>query len=175
MHSAGMFTGNKEFDFDDQTKVEIKPGNKLEVQFKGKKFSFTEDGKTKYDNEKGEVVIEYVGLTTDKDATESFAIARFAPCEPGKSGGASDAHYHSYLTEEYYILAGKGNILIDGVDHQVSAGDHIHIPHGKVHQVANHSEYLPLELLVYSIPAWTIMDFHLSTPEVTHQAENKPF
>ena len=42
-------------------------------------------------------------------------------------------HYHKRSTELYYVLAGDGSVILDGVEHSVSTGSLIHIPPGVVH------------------------------------------
>lgn len=62
---------------------------------------------------------------------QSLAEARLPP------DSATTPHYHPRTEEIYYILAGSGRMQIDGEVRDVSHGDAIAIPPGKVHQIRN--------------------------------------
>jgi mannose-6-phosphate isomerase-like protein (cupin superfamily) len=62
---------------------------------------------------------------------QSLAEARIA------AGGRTTPHFHSQTEEIYYILAGRGQMLIDGETRDVGPGDAIAIPPGAVHQITN--------------------------------------
>ena len=47
------------------------------------------------------------------------------------------AHYHPRAEEIYYILAGRGQMTIDGEMSQVGPGDAIAIPPGAIHTIQN--------------------------------------
>ena len=61
----------------------------------------------------------------------SFALVRFLP------GEDFQAHYHNVMEEDFFILEGKVDIVVDGVKHTLSAGDLIHIEPKEVHYVKN--------------------------------------
>lgn len=52
-------------------------------------------------------------------------------------GATTIAHYHVRTEEIYYITGGRGIMTIDGEHREVSVGDAIAIPPGKVHQIEN--------------------------------------
>ena len=59
----------------------------------------------------------------------NFALVRFLP------GEDFQAHYHNVMEEDFFILEGKVDIIVDGTKHVLSAGDLIHIE--PVHYVKN--------------------------------------
>jgi quercetin dioxygenase-like cupin family protein len=61
----------------------------------------------------------------------NFAIVRFLP------GEDFQAHYHNVMEENFYILEGKVDIVVDGKKNTLSVGDFIHIEPKEVHYVKN--------------------------------------
>ena len=61
----------------------------------------------------------------------NFALVRFMP------GQDFPAHYHNVMEEDFYILSGKVDIVVDGRLNTLSAGQLIHIEPGEVHYVIN--------------------------------------
>lgn len=61
----------------------------------------------------------------------NFAIVQFMP------GQDFQAHYHDIMEENFFILEGKADIVVDGVVHTLSAGDFIHIEPKENHYVKN--------------------------------------
>ncbi|MFT4106073.1 MAG: cupin domain-containing protein [Lacrimispora sp.] len=61
----------------------------------------------------------------------NFAIVQFHP------GQDFTAHYHNVMEENFYILEGEINIVVDGVVHHLKPGDLIHIDPLKVHYCFN--------------------------------------
>jgi mannose-6-phosphate isomerase-like protein (cupin superfamily) len=53
------------------------------------------------------------------------------------SGGRTIPHLHPQTEEIYYILVGRGRMLIDGETREVGPGDAIAIPPGAAHQITN--------------------------------------
>ena len=66
-----------------------------------------------------------------KGPRSNFALVRFKP------GEDFQAHYHNIMEENFYILEGKVDIVVDGKVNTLSAGDMIHIEPGEVHYVRN--------------------------------------
>ncbi|MEO2022256.1 MAG: cupin domain-containing protein [Pirellulaceae bacterium] len=56
-------------------------------------------------------------------------------------------HYHLRSTELYYVLEGKGTVVLDGVEHEVSPGSLVHIPPGVVHSAQGR-----MRVLVIGVP-----------------------
>ena len=56
-------------------------------------------------------------------------------------------HYHKRSTELYYVLEGGGQLLLDGVVHEVKKGSVAHIPPGVVHGARGR-----MRVLVVGIP-----------------------
>ncbi|MFP6767746.1 MAG: cupin domain-containing protein [Planctomycetaceae bacterium] len=67
-------------------------------------------------------------------------------------------HYHKIGTELYYVLDGEGSVMLDDVEHRVTAGSIVHIPPGVVHGARGR-----MRVLVVGIP--DISDDDLYFPE----------
>lgn len=61
----------------------------------------------------------------------NFAIVQFMP------GQDFTAHYHNIMEENFYILEGKIDIVVDGKVNTLSKGDFIHIEPKEVHYCIN--------------------------------------
>ena len=61
----------------------------------------------------------------------NYALVRFNP------GQDFRAHYHNIMEENFFILEGKIDIVVDGVVHTLSEGDFIHIGPNEVHYCRN--------------------------------------
>ncbi|MCA9261835.1 MAG: cupin domain-containing protein [Planctomycetales bacterium] len=63
-------------------------------------------------------------------------------------GEATQTHYHKKATEIYYVLAGTGQIELDGQSFDIGEGDSV-----LIHPGCRHRAVGKLELLVIPIPA----------------------
>jgi len=63
----------------------------------------------------------------------SFSVVKFQP------GQDFNAHLHHVMEEDFYILEGEVDIVVDGVVHHISKGEMIHIEPGEIHYVINNS------------------------------------
>lgn len=61
----------------------------------------------------------------------NFALVRFLP------GEDFHAHYHDVMEENFYILQGKVDVVVDGTSHALAPGDLIHVEPGEAHYVRN--------------------------------------
>lgn len=61
----------------------------------------------------------------------NFALVQFQP------GQDFPAHYHNIMEENFYILEGTVDIVVDGVVHTLKPGQFIHIEPGEIHYVLN--------------------------------------
>jgi len=61
----------------------------------------------------------------------NFAVVRFNP------GEDFQAHYHNVMEEDFFILEGTVDIVVDGKVNTLVAGDLIHIEPGEIHYVIN--------------------------------------
>jgi len=68
------------------------------------------------------------------------------------SGNSTDRHYHALSEEFYFLLEGSGEMEIDGVRREVSAGDAILIPPGAWHQITARE---PLRFLCCCAPPYS--------------------
>jgi len=81
---------------------------------------------------------------------DDFGVARISMTDDHE-------HYHGNTTEVYYVLAGEGNILLDGEPHEIGPDTAILISPGTKHR-ATAKEGQVLDLLVFSIPAYDLGD-----------------
>ena len=61
----------------------------------------------------------------------NFALVAFNPGQDFK------AHYHNVMEENFYILEGEIDIVVDGLVNHLKAGDMIHIEPGEIHYCKN--------------------------------------
>ena len=66
-----------------------------------------------------------------KGPRSNFAHVAFNPGQDFK------AHYHNVMEENFFILEGEVDIVVDGVVNHLKAGDLIHIEPGEIHYVIN--------------------------------------
>ena len=64
----------------------------------------------------------------------NFALVQFMPGQDFK------AHYHNVMEENFYILEGEIDIVVDGVVNHMYPGQMIHIEPGEVH-------YKPIKMI----------------------------
>lgn len=96
----------------------------------------------------GEVVYELMGNAAGGTAAHSLAQVVIPP------GKASRKHYHPVAEESYYILAGQGELDLDGEHITLNPGDAVAILPGAVHQIRTLGD-ADLVLLAVCVPAWT--------------------
>jgi mannose-6-phosphate isomerase-like protein (cupin superfamily) len=82
---------------------------------------------------------------------QSIAEATVAP------GKSTEAHYHIKVEETYYIIQGKGKMVIDTKVCDVAAGDGIVILPGETHYIVNAGNN-HLIFLCFCTPAYTHED-----------------
>ncbi len=56
-----------------------------------------------------------------------------------QAGQDFKAHYHNVMEENFYILEGEVDIVVDGVVNHLRPGQMIHIEPGEIHYVVNNS------------------------------------
>ena len=61
----------------------------------------------------------------------NFAVVQLQPGQDFK------AHYHNIMEEDFFILEGEINIVVDGTVHHLKQGDLIHIEPLEVHYCFN--------------------------------------
>ena len=143
------------FEYEDGVVIEKPAEKSLTFTHAGKSLAFDETGKPKFVYDTGEEVVEFSGIAVGDTHDESLAIARYRPLS------ASNLHEHHHHVEDYYILAGKAKVMVDGKAHMLSPGETITIQSNQVHRVINPSEDEPLMLFVKCMPAWVPEDYHL--------------
>lgn len=63
----------------------------------------------------------------------NFAVVQF------QAGQDFQAHYHNVMEENFFVLEGEVDIVVDGVVHHLVPGDFIHIEPSETHYVLNNS------------------------------------
>lgn len=63
----------------------------------------------------------------------NFALVQF------QAGQDFKAHYHNVMEENFFILEGEVDIIVDGRMNHLKVGDLIHIEPGEIHYVINNS------------------------------------
>lgn len=66
-----------------------------------------------------------------KGPRSNFALVQFQP------GQTFTAHKHHIMEENFFILEGQVDIVVDGVMHHLKEGDLIHIEPEEIHYVMN--------------------------------------
>ena len=79
-------------------------------------------------------------------ANQSLAEAELAP------GQATERHYHARSEELYVVLAGSGEMELDGQRRHVAPGDAVLIPPGARHQIRADGD--PLRFLCCCAPPY---------------------
>jgi mannose-6-phosphate isomerase-like protein (cupin superfamily) len=97
----------------------------------------------------GERVFEMIGRPSKLGGAtkHSFGIAVIGP------NCSTQLHYHPYAEETYYIMKGKGRMIIDGTEHVVQPGDAVLISPPEKHQIFCDGNE-DLEFIVVCAPAW---------------------
>jgi len=74
-------------------------------------------------------------------------------------------HYHKRSTELYYVLAGDGFVMLDGIEQPVVQGSLVHIPPGVVHGARG-----KMRVLVVGIPDIAEDDYYeANTPAASEE------
>lgn len=68
-----------------------------------------------------------------KGSRMNFALVQFQPNQDFK------AHYHNIMEENFYILEGEIDIIVDGKVNHLTKGQFIHIEPGEIHYCINNS------------------------------------
>lgn len=84
----------------------------------------------------GSTIRELHGLATSEARNQSLAEATLAP------GQATERHYHARSEEIYFVVAGEGEMELDGERRRVRPGDAVLIPPGAWHQIRAAEELL---------------------------------
>ena len=88
-------------------------------------------------------------LPDDPDAGQMERVRFFTRCtiEPGVS---RDDHKHADQEQLYYIIAGRGWMMVDGEKQPVRDGDLVYIPRHAMHNIGNDGDQT-LELLLIGV------------------------
>jgi mannose-6-phosphate isomerase-like protein (cupin superfamily) len=95
----------------------------------------------------GSSIRELHGLATSPARNQSLAEATLAP------GQATQRHYHARSEEIYFVVAGEGEMELDGDRRLVTPGDAVLIPPGAWHQIRARGE-APLRFLCACAPPY---------------------
>ncbi len=105
--------------------------------------------KKPFENPTGERIYELVGKPEKLGGAVKHSVG-YVVIPPKKS---SLLHYHPEAEETYYIMKGKGRMLINGKEYFVIAGDAIFIHPNERHQTFSDGGET-LEFIVICAPAW---------------------
>ena len=64
----------------------------------------------------------------------NFAVMRLLPGQDFK------AHYHDVMEENFFLLEGTVDIVVDGEVHHLRPGDFLHVEPGEIHYLVNRSD-----------------------------------
>ena len=95
----------------------------------------------------GSTIRELLGLPTAPVRNQSLAEAALEP------GQATERHYHAETEEIYFVLAGSGEMELEGERAPVAPGDAVPIPPRAWHQIRNTGQE-PLRFLCCCAPAY---------------------
>lgn len=99
----------------------------------------------------GSTIREFLNPRNSPLLSQSLAEATLAP------GQSTTEHYHPLAEEIYFILAGTGEMRLEGEFRLVRPGDAIAIPSGKRHKITNNGSS-ELRLLCCCAPAYSHED-----------------
>jgi quercetin dioxygenase-like cupin family protein len=68
-----------------------------------------------------------------------------------KPGQTMAAHYHNELEETFYVVKGRAAFFVDGVKHELVAGDAVRLEAAERHKVVNESDQ-PTKLVFIKCP-----------------------
>jgi mannose-6-phosphate isomerase-like protein (cupin superfamily) len=102
----------------------------------------------------GSEIREWAGLVSAPAQNLSLAEATVPV------GGATTAHYHRQTEELYLVTAGRGRLVLDGEERELSEGDCALIPPGAHHKIYNVDEQ-PLRIVCACAPAYSDADTEL--------------
>jgi mannose-6-phosphate isomerase-like protein (cupin superfamily) len=105
----------------------------------------------------GSEIRELLAHRNSSIRNQSLAEARLPP------GASTTLHYHPRAEEIYYILAGRGRMLLGEEMADVGPGDAMAIPPGIPHQITNTAQE-PLVFLCCCAPAYEHEDTVLVKP-----------
>jgi mannose-6-phosphate isomerase-like protein (cupin superfamily) len=89
------------------------------------------DGAEPFTTADGSTIRELCGLPSGGTVQQSLAEATL------ESGRSTDRHYHAETEEIYFVLAGSGEMELDGERAAVGPGDAVPIRPGAWHQIRN--------------------------------------
>jgi mannose-6-phosphate isomerase-like protein (cupin superfamily) len=91
------------------------------------------------------------GLSSSPARNQSLAEATIPV------GGATTAHYHRLTEELYLVTSGRGRLIIDGEQREITEGDCALIPPGATHKLHNIGD-VPLRIVCACAPAYSDED-----------------
>ncbi|MBI3333962.1 cupin domain-containing protein [Candidatus Pacearchaeota archaeon] len=98
---------------------------------------------------------EVTSLDTETERTAAGYGLAYGILKPGRK---AIPHYHRTTQELYYVLAGRGKVLISGTSKPVSKGSLIYLPTRTVHGLDNREGTEPLQVLCVSYPPYSDSD-----------------
>ena len=84
-----------------------------------------------------------------RDITEGGFLELVSEFEV-QGGGEVDAHSHP-THEFYYVTSGRGWMVIDGEERQITQGDLVHIPPDAIHSIRPVSEHASIRCFCFAV------------------------
>ena len=84
-----------------------------------------------------------------KDITQGGFLELVSEFEV-QGGGEVDAHSHP-THEFYYVTSGRGWMVIDGEERQISQGDLVHIPPDAIHSIRPVSDHASIRCFCFAV------------------------
>jgi len=102
-----------------------------------------------FENPTGERIYELVGKPEELGGAVRHSVG-YVVISPKRF---SLLHYHPEAEETYYVMKGKGKMLVNGKEYFVNEGDVIFIHPNEQHQIFTDGKE-NLEFIVICAPAW---------------------
>lgn len=102
-----------------------------------------------FENSTGERIYELIGKAKNLGGATKHSVGYVVI--PPKC--FSILHYHPEAEETYYVMKGKGRMMVNGKEHFVNVGDVILIHPNEQHQIFMDGKE-NLEFIVICAPAW---------------------
>ncbi len=93
------------------------------------------------------IALEWISHRNSRAKKQSLAVITIP------QGTTVETHYHKLTEEVYFIMSGKGIMLLNGEKEVVTEGDSIVILPGEKHGIENPYD-VPLIMFVTCVPGW---------------------
>jgi mannose-6-phosphate isomerase-like protein (cupin superfamily) len=95
-------------------------------------------------------------ISADRTPTAGMTVG-VAEIEPGST--EVGALHHHEADEIYYVVTGRGEVHLDGVDHAIEAGSVVFVPGGTHHFVRNTGDETLKLLYVFAVDRFSDVEY----------------